>query len=99
MNLPVFRVVPHMCVKPRKLNTSGLPSPRCFRFLAACRPNSIRRVLSGCKLQPELLQALPPFLKKPLRVGTMFESHDDIIRVADDDHIARSMMFTPMLDP
>jgi hypothetical protein len=29
----------------------------------------------------------------------MFESRDDIISVADDDHIARSVMFTPVLDP
>ena len=35
MSRPVFRVVPHMCVKPRKSKTSGLPSPRCFRFSAA----------------------------------------------------------------
>ena len=51
------------------------------------------------QLQPELLQAVLPFLEKPLRVGAVFESRDDIIRVADNDHIARRMMFTPVLDP
>ena len=29
----------------------------------------------------------------------MFESYDDIICVTDDDHIARCLMFTPVLDP
>src|SRR5215218_9927220 len=31
-----------------RLAKSGLPSPRRARFAAARRPNSIRRVLSGC---------------------------------------------------
>src|SRR4029077_20810130 len=43
--LPLF--FPQICVKPRKLNVSGLPSPRCFRFLAADGPNSSRRFFSG----------------------------------------------------
>jgi hypothetical protein len=45
---PVFRFFAQMCVNPRKLNVSGLPWPRRFRSSAAKRPNSIRRVLSGC---------------------------------------------------
>ena len=43
---------PQMCVNPRKSNVSGLPSPRRFRLAAAKRPNSIRRVLSGCSSNP-----------------------------------------------
>src|SRR3954463_5380522 len=42
------RVLPQMNVKPRKVKVSGLPSPRRFRLAAAKRPNSSRRVLSGC---------------------------------------------------
>ncbi len=38
--------------EPKKLNVSGLPSPRRFRFSAAKRPNSISRVLSGCSSRP-----------------------------------------------
>src|SRR6516162_3373607 len=37
-------------LKPRKSKASGLPRPRRLRFAAAWRPNSIRRVLSGCRL-------------------------------------------------
>jgi len=48
----VFRVIPLMCVNPRKSNVSGLPSPRRFRCSAAWRPNSIRRVLSGWSSNP-----------------------------------------------
>ena len=39
-------------VKPRKSNVSGLPTPRWRRFSNANRPNSTRRVLSGCRLRP-----------------------------------------------
>jgi hypothetical protein len=47
-----FCVVPLMCVKPRKSNVSGLPSPLRFRRSSAYRPNSIRRVLSGWSSKP-----------------------------------------------
>src|SRR5215471_11806985 len=46
-NLPL-RDRPQMNTKPRNLKVSGFPSPRCARLAAAKRPNSIRRVLSGC---------------------------------------------------
>ena len=49
--------------------------------------------------QPELLQAGLSFLDKPLCVGTMFESCDDVIRVPDDDHVARGVMLSPVPDP
>ena len=45
--LPLL-VISHTCVNPRKSKVSGLPSPRCFRFSAANRPNPISRVLSSC---------------------------------------------------
>ncbi len=41
------RVLPLMKVRPRKVKVSGLPSPRCSRWAAVWRPNSIRRVFSG----------------------------------------------------
>jgi hypothetical protein len=42
------RETPQIWVSPRTLNVSGLPRPRRARRSAAKRPNSIRRVLSGC---------------------------------------------------
>ena len=51
---PLLRFVAQMCVKPRKLNVSGLPCPRFRRFSAANGPNSISRVLSGCSSSPNL---------------------------------------------
>ena len=38
---------PQMCVKPKNAKVSGFPCPRRLRFLAAKRPNSIRRVFLG----------------------------------------------------
>jgi hypothetical protein len=43
------REVAQMCVNPRKLNVSGFPSPRAARSRAACGPNSISLVFSGCR--------------------------------------------------
>ena len=51
VNRPVL-VFPQQCVKPRKLKVSGFPSPRPRRFRSARRPNSMRRVLSGCSVRP-----------------------------------------------
>ena len=51
---PLLRLVAQMCVKPRKSNVSGLPSPRFRRLWAAHGPNSISRVLSGCNSNPNL---------------------------------------------
>src|ERR1700692_2277621 len=48
VNRPLLLLFPHMCVKPRKSNVSGFPSPRFFRFSAANGPNSSSRVFSGC---------------------------------------------------
>jgi hypothetical protein len=51
------------------------------------------------QLQPELLHALFPLGEKALRVGTIFESRDDIIGVPDNDHVARRLMLSPVLNP
>jgi hypothetical protein len=52
MKRPVLRVEPQMWVKPKKSKVSGFPSPRSFRLLVVKRPNSIRRVFSGCSSRP-----------------------------------------------
>jgi hypothetical protein len=38
VNLPLFQIVPQICVKPRKLKVSGFPAPSRFRFPSANRP-------------------------------------------------------------
>src|SRR5207245_11546176 len=40
--------------KENIVKVSGFPCPRCLRFRTANRPNSIRRVLSGCNSRPNL---------------------------------------------
>ena len=54
LKAPLLVRFPQKCVNPRNVKVSGFPSPRCFRFRAANRPNSIRRVLSGCNSRPNL---------------------------------------------
>ena len=58
---------PQICANPKKLNVSGLPRPRFSRLSAAWRPNSMRRVLSGCSDSANFfllgLRSLPYTLK------------------------------------
>src|SRR6266550_2928554 len=46
--IPLLLFFTQICVKPRKLNVSGFPSPRRCRLLIANGPNSSSRVFSGC---------------------------------------------------
>ena len=48
VNRPLLLFFTQMCVKPRKLNVSGFPSPRHCRWSIANGPNSSKRVFSGC---------------------------------------------------
>src|SRR6266550_1356751 len=99
MNLPFFQVFPQMCVSPKKWNVSGLPSPRRFRFSAANRPNSIRRVLSGCNSQLELPQPLSPILEKSFCLRSVLKPQYHVVRIANHDDLARSSMRPPVLYP
>src|SRR6266536_455388 len=65
-NRPLFDLA-QMCVKPRKSNVSGLPSPRPARSRAANRPNSISRVLPGCSSSPNF--ANRPRIQRLVRVA------------------------------
>ena len=47
-NRPLLLFFTQICVKPRKLNVSGFPSPRHCRCSIANGPNSSSRVFSGC---------------------------------------------------
>jgi len=95
-----------MCVKPRKLNVSGFPSPRRFRFATANGPNSRRRVFSGCRWRKERHRSQRE-LPKPLRqlrpelfgIRLHLESQDDVVRKPHDDHVAAGSLPTPGLHP
>ena len=93
------RVCPAMWVKPRKSKVSGLPRPRRSRFAAAKRPNSMRRVLSGCSAQRKLLQPLPQVRHKPLGIGPVLKAGDYVVGVAHHDDVALGLAVSPLLAP
>src|SRR6267378_8177451 len=97
-NRPFFDF-PHMCVKPKKSNVSGLPKPRFPRRSAAYRPNSISRVLSGWEFQPKLREPLTKLHQEPLRVLLILEPDDEVVRPAHDDHISTRVPTPPPLGP
>ena len=98
MNHPC-RVFPQECVNPRKLKVSGFPSPRRRRCSAASRPNSIRRVLSGCSAQSVGCEAGPQLGQEPLGIHPMLKTHDEIIGIAHDHHVALRLCLSPLVDP
>jgi hypothetical protein len=63
-----------MCVKPRKSNVSGLPSPLRSRFCSANRPNSIRRVLSGWSSSPNVPSRSRKFFEETICFCLILES-------------------------
>src|SRR5207244_12578069 len=54
VNRPLLPFFTQMCVKPRKLNVSGFPSPRHCRWSMAYGPNSRRRVFRSEEHTSEL---------------------------------------------
>ena len=94
-----FRERPQMWVKPRKLNVSGLPRPRPLRFVAAWRPNSIRRVLSGCRCNAKSARRSRQSVQEPLGIVPVLEADDNIIGIAHDDHVAGGVASSPAFGP
>ena len=85
---PAPCVFAQMCVKPRKSNVSGLPRPRSCRRSAANRPNSIRRVFSGCSSRPNFASRSRRSREEPLGVAMVLEPDDEVVGEAHDDHVA-----------
>ena len=94
-----MRDLPQMKVNPRKLKVSGLPSPRRSRLTAAWRPNSIRRVLSGWSDSANSSKPRAHRVEEPTGVGLVLEADDDIVRIADDDHVACRLAPSPAVGP
>ena len=92
-------VFPQMCVKPKKSNVSGLPRPRSDRFWAAKRPNSMRRVLSGCSSRLNFANRSRRSCEELLCITKMLEPDDEVIGEPGDDHVAPGVPLSPLPDP
>ena len=90
------RSVPQQCVKPRKSNVSGLPCPRLRRLSTAKRPNSISRVLSGCRASPNFASHSRKSSRKACAVRTF--SKPATFRTNHND-LSPPWLFPPVLNP
>src|SRR5579884_6229 len=91
-------VLPLMCVKPRKLNVSACPGRR--RPVHGGEPPELDQPrLLDLQFQPEFREPLAQLGEEPLRACTMLEAHDEVVRVAHDDHVAACLPPPPSLDP
>ena len=69
-----FRVFPLMCVKPRKSNVSGLPSPRRFRFELGVPSELDPARFVGMQFQSKLPQPFPEILQRSGRLRSATET-------------------------
>ena len=98
VNVPVVSC-PQKWVKPRKVKVSGFPSPRCFRFRAANRPNSISLVLSGCNSKPNFASRSRNSRRNRSASVRCSKTHHKIVSVADDNHVAVCHFLAPGFNP
>src|SRR5437867_1708557 len=80
VNIPLLLFLPQICVKPRKLNVSGFPSPRCFRFAAANGPEFQKARLLRMQFQLELAESLRQLRPELLGIRLDLEPQQDIVR-------------------
>jgi len=66
--------------KAQKVKHFRLALATLLAVFCGMTPELNQARLVRMEFQPELLQAVPPFRKEPLRVGTMLESHDRVSR-------------------
>ena len=79
----------------------------CFRFPFAAFPAIRRRKASErdqprllrMDLQPKLRQPLLKISQKPFSVRLMLKSGDEIVGVADNNHVTARDFLSPYLDP
>ena len=84
------------CVLPRKSNVSGRPCPRVFRFAIAYRPNSIRRVLSGCSSSPHWPSLSCSSCRNRFRVLLVLQARHVLVGVAHEDPCAARFLRSPL---
>ena len=88
-----------MCVKPRKSNVSGFPSPAACRSRAANRPNSISRVLPGCSSSPNFANRSRRSCRNRLGILPVLEPDDEVVREPHDDHVTARVPLPPPARP
>jgi hypothetical protein len=97
LKAPLLVRFPQKCVNPRNVKVSGFPSPRCFRFRAANRPNSIRRVLSGCNSRPNLTSRSRN--SDRLGVSSVLKTQNKIVGIAHHNYLAACDFLAPGFSP
>src|SRR6266581_2631376 len=65
VNRPLLLFFPQMCVKPRKLNVSGFPSPRFLSVFGRERSELQQPRFLGMQPQTELAHSLDQFCPEP----------------------------------
>ena len=93
------RVLPQMCVKPRKSNVSGLAFTAFGSPFLCVAPELDQPRLLRVQLQAELGKPFPQLGQTASGVGFLAEPDHKVVGVAHDDDLALGVAFPPFVDP
>src|SRR5215467_7326482 len=83
----------------QKVKRLWLPFSSSFPVLFGKPPEFDPSRLVWMKFQTELLQPVPKISQKPVCFGLVLEAQDNIIRIADDHHLALCPFLAPDIHP
>ena len=76
-----------------------LPLPSLFAFPGRASAKADQPGLGWMQRQFELAQTFLQVLQERPGLGLMLKAGDEIVRVADDDHVAMRLILAPAVDP
>ena len=85
--------------EPQEIERLGLTQTPCRPVPGGVRPELDQPGFVRVQRQPELRQPLAKIGQQSLRVGLVLETHDEVVREADDDHITVRLVTSPPCHP
>ncbi len=83
----------------KKIERLGPPEPTRRPPSSSVPPEFDQPRLLRMQLQVELREPLPKVDKKPLRIGLMLETHNEIVSETHNNHITMRMPTSPPVGP
>src|SRR5664279_2631220 len=85
--------------EPQEIERLGLTPTPCRPVPGGVRPELDQPGFVRVQRQTELHQPLAKIGQQSLRVGLVLETHDEVVREADDDHITVRLVTSPPCHP
>lgn len=93
-----FVFVPQKCVNPRNVNVLRLPHASLSPIGRCETPEFDQPRFLRMDLQPKLRQPFQKISQKPLSIRPVLKSRDEVVGLADHDHVPLCQLLAPYLD-